>query len=118
MVRSRTWFSHVIVGALLAGATALAVELLTPIGWLGGWFLAINGVALGYYGLDKRAARRQQLRVPEHALHVLALLGGSAGALLGQRLFRHKTAKPSFQVVFWTIAIAQLVLLCWWFWPR
>lgn len=92
--------------------------MLTPCGWLAGWVLAINAIAFGYYGLDKRAARRAALRVPENALHGLALLGGSAGALLGQQIFRHKTAKPSFQAVFWMIVLLQAALLAWWFWPR
>lgn len=118
MNRPISWSSHVIVGALAAGSATLALGLCTPLGWIAGWVLAINAVAFGFYGLDKRAARRQQRRVPENALHGLALLGGSAGALLGQRVFRHKTAKSSFQAVFWAILLLQAGLVAWWFWPR
>jgi len=39
-------------------------------------------------------------------LHLLSLLGGWPGALIGQGLFRHKTSKQSFQFMFWlTVAI-------------
>lgn len=56
------------------------------------------------YGIDKRRAGTGARRVPERTLHVLAVLGGWPGALVGQRQFRHKTQKVSFQLVFWTLA--------------
>lgn len=55
------------------------------------------------YFMDKRAARLGRRRTPEAALHSLELLGGWPGALLAQRLFRHKTAKVRYQVLFWLI---------------
>jgi uncharacterized membrane protein YsdA (DUF1294 family) len=57
------------------------------------------------YGLDKRRASNGSRRVPEGTLHLLALLGGWPGALLGQRQFRHKTQKVPFRIVFW-VAVA------------
>ncbi len=68
-------------------------------------------MTFGLYGYDKRAARRGTWRVPERVLHGLALLGGSPGALLGQRVFRHKTAKRSFQFAFWAIVVLQVALI-------
>lgn len=50
---------------------------------------------LAYY-LDKRAARLDRPRTPEATLHVLELLGGWPGALLAQRLIRHKNAKVGY----------------------
>jgi uncharacterized membrane protein YsdA (DUF1294 family) len=38
-------------------------------------------------------------------LHFLELLGGWPGAYLGQRIFRHKTSKISYQFVFWLIVL-------------
>jgi uncharacterized membrane protein YsdA (DUF1294 family) len=43
--------------------------------------------------------------VPERTLHLLALLGGWPGAILGQRHFRHKTRKVSFLFAFWAVVV-------------
>lgn len=53
------------------------------------------------YGFDKRRAQAGGRRVPENTLHAMELLGGWPGALLGQKVFRHKTQKLSFKVVLW-----------------
>lgn len=65
--------------------------LTTPAGALAVWLIAINLVTFAVYGADKRRARRGAWRVPEKTLFLLPLLGGSVGALLGMRVFRHKT---------------------------
>ena len=65
--------------------------LTTPAGALAVWLIAINLVTFAVYGIDKRRARRGAWRVPEKTLFLLPLLGGSIGALLGMRVFRHKT---------------------------
>lgn len=61
------------------------------------------------YGFDKRRAQKNGRRVPEKTLHVLALLGGWPGALMGQRTFRHKTQKLSFRIVFWLCVALHLI---------
>ena len=64
------------------------------------------------YRHDKRRAEVNDWRISEQTLHFLEMLGGWPGAFLAQRRFRHKTAKTSYQVTFWTIvAIHQLVAL-------
>jgi uncharacterized membrane protein YsdA (DUF1294 family) len=45
-------------------------------------------------------------------LHLLALLGGWPGAVLGQQLFRHKTKKVVFRLVLWLILALHLTLVC------
>lgn len=76
-----------------------------------GWLAAVNLVTFGYYGYDKFCARRGARRVPEVVLHGLSLVGGSPGAYVAMRTFRHKTIKGSFRLVFWSIALLQLALL-------
>lgn len=53
------------------------------------------------YGLDKRAAQRKEWRISETVLILLGLVGGWPGAVLAQELFRHKTKKPAFRLLFW-----------------
>ncbi len=65
-------------------------------------------VSFAAYGLDKRWAVNGSRRVPEQTLHILALLGGWPGALLGQRQFRHKTKKLSFLIVFWCVVVLHV----------
>ena len=58
-------------------------------------------IAFITYGFDKRRAQKDGRRVPEKSLHLMAFFGGWPGALIGQRVFRHKTQKISFRIVFW-----------------
>ncbi|MFJ2983102.1 MULTISPECIES: DUF1294 domain-containing protein [unclassified Pseudomonas] len=57
------------------------------------------------YWHDKRQARAQAWRTPEKLLHAGELVGGWPGALVAQQLFRHKTRKLSYQLVFWGIVL-------------
>ena len=63
------------------------------------WYLAvINFITWIAYGLDKGRAKSGKWRIPERTLLLLALIGGSLGALAGMILFRHKTRKAKFVV--------------------
>lgn len=65
------------------------------------------------YKLDKTAAKSSHRRTPERTLHILALIGGWPGAIIGQKLFRHKSKKLSFQVTFWVTIILNCTALAW-----
>lgn len=58
----------------------------------------VNLAAFALYGIDKRRAKRGKWRIPEATLLLIAVIGGSVGALAGMYLFRHKTRKPKFSV--------------------
>ena len=87
--------------------------LTTPAGALAVWLIAINLVTFAGYGADKRRARRGAWRVPEKTLFLLPLLGGSVGALLGMRVFRHKTKHWYFVWGVPAILLAQMALAVW-----
>jgi uncharacterized membrane protein YsdA (DUF1294 family) len=71
--------------------------------------LLASVVAFVLTRLDKRRAETSGRRIPETTLHLAEFVGGWPGAFLAQRFFRHKTAKLSYQVVFWLIvALHQL----------
>ncbi len=61
------------------------------------------------FGLDKRAAVRARSRTPESTLHVMELLGGFPGALIGMRVFRHKRRKLRYVLMLWSIITLHLV---------
>lgn len=71
----------------------------------------INFVTFLAYGVDKRAAVRGAWRVPEGQLHSLEFLGGWIGAFLAQKIFRHKTQKKSFRVMFWLMLVLQIAAI-------
>lgn len=77
-------------------------------------YLGMSSFAFLAYAIDKAAARDGRRRTRESTLHWLGLLGGWPGAMLAQRLLRHKSAKQSFQAAFrWTVALNCAALL--WF---
>lgn len=77
------------------------------------WLAAINLVTFAVYGIDKAKAKRGAWRMPEKTLFLLPLLGGSLGALLGMRVFRHKTKHWYFVWGIPLILLAQLALAVW-----
>ena len=82
----------------------------SPWGLLAAWLGLINVVAFFVYGLDKllsKGARAQ--RVPEKNLLLLAVAGGSVGALLGMLIFRHKTRHRVFRTGIPVILAVQLL---------
>ena len=107
-----TRFGWVVV--LWCGVGAAAVALALRALGLSGWravLLGLNAATLLCYGFDKLRARAGMGRVPELALHVLALCGGSPGAFAGQVLFGHKTRDLRFRLVFLAIVLLQALLL-------
>lgn len=71
----------------------------------------MSGITLCFYAWDKRQAGRSGWRVPEKRLHLLSLLGGWPGALLGRRWLRHKSRKRRFRVVFWLTVFAHAAVV-------
>lgn len=84
----------------------------SPWGLLAGWLILINIVTFVVFGLDKLLAKhpRFRQRVPEKNLLLLAVVGGSVGALLGMLVFRHKTLHRVFRVGVPVILAVQLLL--------
>jgi len=71
--------------------------------------LSINLVTFALYGFDKRRARGGGWRVPEATLHMFGLIGGTIGAIIGQKYFRHKTKKKAFRIFFWIFFVIQIL---------
>lgn len=75
------------------------------------YLIVINVVAFLAFGLDKLKAKVDAWRIPEKTLLGLAIIGGSVGAILGMRTFRHKTRHKQFSVGLPVILVLQIVLV-------
>ena len=64
-----------------------------------------SAIAFAAFAVDKRAAEQRSWRIPESTLHVLEVLGGWPGAMLGSQLLRHKTTKNSYRCGFWVCTV-------------
>lgn len=60
---------------------------------------------------DKERARRNQYRISERTLWVMAILGGAIGGVIGMQLFRHKTKHLSFRFGFPLLALLDVSVL-------
>lgn len=76
--------------------------------WVAAWYGVASVVAFIAYAIDKSAAVGGGWRTAESSLHLLALVGGWPGALVAQRVFRHKTSKAEFRVVFWATVVVNV----------
>ena len=95
-----------------AAILALIINALLPsLGLAWSWIFGISIASFVTYGYDKAIAGRNITRVPEIVLHALTLLGGTVGSFLGMQVFRHKTQKNSFRIVFWAIVLIQIVVI-------
>ena len=98
------------------GTTATLFAVVgTPWVLLGCYLLVMNLVTFFVFGFDKWKAKYKEKhetarRVPEKTLFLLAALGGSVGALLGMRVWHHKTLHKSFRFGIPAILILQIVI--------
>lgn len=74
-----------------------------------GCFLLINAFTWLLFWADKRRAIRNEWRISEATLLLLALLGGTIGAFMARKIFRHKTRKQPFVAQLYGVALFQLV---------
>ena len=77
------------------------------------YLILINAAGFILMLMDKRRAIKSLWRIPERTLLLVALAGGCLGALLGMRLFRHKTKKGFFPLGIPLLFIAHIFLFCW-----
>lgn len=88
----------------------------SPWGLVALWLVVINLITFFVFGWDKLKAKWKEKketirRVPEKTLFLLAGLGGSIGALLGMKVWHHKTLHKSFRFGIPAILMVQVVLV-------
>ena len=75
------------------------------------YLIVINIVTFLVYGIDKWKAKQGSWRISEATLLILAVIGGSIGALLGMKVWRHKTQHKKFKYGLPLILIIQIILI-------
>ena len=75
------------------------------------YLLTMNVVSFAAFGIDKYKAKRGLWRISEATLLLLAVVGGSIGALMGMRIWRHKTQHAKFRYGLPLIILAQIALI-------
>ena len=72
--------------------------------------IVINVLTFFIYGIDKWKERRNKWRISEAALLWLTVAGGSIGALLGMKVWHHKTMHKKFKYGLPAILLLQVAL--------
>ena len=75
------------------------------------YLIVINIVTFLVYGIDKWKAKQGSWRISEATLLMLAVIGGCIGALLGMKIWHHKTMHKKFKYVLPLILIIQIILI-------
>ena len=75
------------------------------------YLIVINIVTFLVYGIDKWKAKQGCWRISEATLLILAVIGGSIGALLGMKVWRHKTQHKKFKYGLPLILLAQIATI-------
>ena len=75
------------------------------------YLIVITIVTFLVYGIDKWKAKQGSWRISEATLLILAVIGGSIGALLGMRVWHHKTMHKKFKYGLPLILLVQIALI-------
>ena len=75
------------------------------------YLIALNIVTFLVYGIDKWKAKQGSWRISEASLLLLAVIGGSIGALLGMQVWHHKTKHKKFKYGLPLILLSQVALI-------
>ena len=75
------------------------------------YFIGINIFTFIVYGIDKWKSKQSGWRISEASLLMLAIIGGSIGALLGMNVWHHKTRHKKFRFGLPLILFAQILLI-------
>ena len=75
------------------------------------YIVVVNIFAFILYGIDKFKSKNTKWRISERTLILSTLIGGSIGALLAIRIFRHKTKHKKFTIGVPFILVLQIAIL-------
>ena len=73
------------------------------------WLIFINIITYIIYAIDKYKSMHHKWRIRESTLILLAVIGGSVGALLAMYTVRHKTKHNQFRIGVPVILAVQII---------
>ncbi len=77
------------------------------------YIVVINVVTFFLYGADKFKAKHSMWRISEATLIWFSVIGGSIGALLGMKVWHHKTLHKKFKYGLPFILFVQIAIVLW-----
>lgn len=107
------WLAVVAFVVLLA---ALTLFFGLP-AWVSVAYFVLSIGCFTAYAIDKSAAVTGRWRVTEARLLIIGLLGGWPGAVVAQRVLRHKTRKTAFISIFWVTVAVNVIAVVVFGWP-
>ena len=75
------------------------------------YFVCVNVLTFFVYGIDKWKAKQGKWRISEATLLLFAVIGGSIGAWLGMRVWRHKTMHKKFKYGIPAILMIHIIII-------
>ncbi len=76
-----------------------------------GFYVISSFISFVFYAIDKSAAKNGRWRIKENTLHLLSIMEGWPGALLAQKILRHKSRKQPFRFVFMLTILLNISVL-------
>lgn len=73
-------------------------------------YVAGSAVCFALYAVDKSAAKAGRWRTSENTLLLMGLACGWPGAVVAQKLLRHKSHKRSFAARFWATVVINVAV--------
>jgi uncharacterized membrane protein YsdA (DUF1294 family) len=112
-MKGRPYLIWTLAGVLLIGAFGFPLHWVTGLAPAWSYVVAINFATLLLYRIDKWISPQEDApRVPNALLVLLALLGGSAGAIFGVAA-GHKTSRRYLwlRVLLWVFLLGHLAVV-------
>lgn len=112
-MRLKPYLAWTLAGLVLTAAISFPLHWATGLAPLWTYFVAINFATLLIYRIDKWISPQENaLRVPNLLLVLLALVGGSAGAIFGVAA-GHKTSRKYLwlRITLWVFLLGHLVVV-------
>lgn len=75
------------------------------------YFIIINLAGFYIMRADKAKARKNEYRISENTLWLVAIFLGATGMTLGMKTFRHKTKHLQFKFGLPTLALFEIALI-------